>query len=553
MPVIRLNPQRLLQLIEPSMTIEELSDLLFRLKCEAELLETGEIEVEVNADRPDMLISEGIARVAKGVLGKERGIPGYRVVDTDYVLLVEEPPTRPYIALAVAYDVDVDEEYLTELVQFQEKLHTTVGRKRRKIAIGLHDLDKTPGKTIVYREAPLTTVFTPLHVGRRMSIAEALRETPQGKEYGSISASPSGHPAIFADGELISLPPVINSDITRLEPGTKNLLIDVTGTDLETVLATMDIIVSNLAERGATIGRVRVEGLKGVAYTPVLRTDRIVLDTGFASSWLGFKVTPEEAADHLERMRFNARVLDEARVEATIPPYRIDILHPVDLVEDIAVSVGYDRIEPKPLELRTRGRPLPRWRLVEAARDIMVGLGFQEVLTFMLANPEDLERMRLSAGSVLLENPITAELGGVRRLLLQQLLRLAAENQHVDLPLKIFEVGDVVVPDPGEETGARTELHIAALVVSPKTGYEEIQAYLYALLRNLGAEFSVAEWEHPSFMDGRTARVVFEGGEGVLGEIHPEVLENFGIKYPAAGFEIDVTRLASGAAPVARR
>ena len=553
MPVIRLNPQRLLQLVDPSMTLEELGDLLFRLKCEVEPLETGEIEVEVNADRPDMLVSEGIARAAKGLLGKEKGIPSYRVVDTDYVLVVEKAPTRPYIALAVAYGVNVDEEYLTELVQFQEKLHTTVGRKRRKIAIGLHDLDKTPGKTVVYREAPLSTVFTPLHVGRRMSIAEALRETPQGREYGSISASPSGHPAIFADGELISLPPVINSDITRLEPGTKNLLIDVTGTDLETVLATMDIIVSNLAERGATIGRVRVEGLKGVAYTPVLRTDRMVLDTGFASSWLGFKVTPEEAADHLERMRFNARVLDEARVEATIPPYRIDILHPVDLVEDIAISVGYDRIEPKPLELRTRSRSLPRWRLVEAARDIMVGLGFQEVLTFMLANPEDLERMRLGADSVLLENPITAELGGVRRLLLQQLLRLAAENQHVDLPLKIFEVGDVVVPDPGEETGARTELHIAALVVSPKTGYEEIQAYLYALLRNLGAEFSVAEWEHPSFMDGRVARVVFEGGEGVLGEIHPEVLENFDIKYPAAGFEIDVTRLASGAAPVARR
>ncbi len=553
MPVIRLNPQRLLQLVDPSMTLEELGDLLFRLKCEVEPLETGEIEVEVNADRPDMLVSEGIARAAKGLLGKEKGIPSYRVVDTDYVLVVEKAPTRPYIALAVAYGVNVDEEYLTELVQFQEKLHTTVGRKRRKIAIGLHDLDKTPGKTIVYREAPLDTMFTPLHVGRRMSIREALKETPQGREYGSISLSPSGHPAIFAGSELISLPPVINSDITRLEPGTKNLLIDVTGTDLETVLATMDIIASNLAERGATIGRVRVEGLEEASYTPVLRTEKMVLDTDFASRWLGFRVTPSEAAEHLERMRLGARVLDEARVEAVIPPYRIDVLHPVDLVEDIAISIGYDRIEPKPLELRTRSKPLPRWRLADAARDLMVGMGFQEVLTFMLANPGDLERMRLAEDQILLENPITAELGGLRRLLLQQLLRLAAENQHVDMPLKVFEVGDVVAPDPGEETGARTEFHVAALVMSPRTGYEEVQAYLYALLRNLGVGFRIMEAEHPTFMEGRVARVVFEGGEGFVGEIHPEVLENFGIKYPAAGFEVDITGLASGAAPVARR
>ncbi len=545
MPVIHTYPQRLAELIGRELELDELKDILFRLKSEAELLEDGRLEIEVNSDRPDMLLAEGIARAAKGLLDIELGAPRYNVRDEDIVLEVREAPSRPYIGIATVREVNVDEEFLVELVEFQEKLHTTLGRRRRKIAIGLHDLGKLPGRRLVYGSFNIDeVVFTPLHGDKPMTMRQVLMETEQGRSYGSISLDEDRHPAILADGEVISMPPVINAEVTRIEPGTRHLLIDVTGTDLGTVLSTLDIIATTLAERGGDIGRIRVEGLPGVEVTPILRNKSMRLSTDYASRLLGFSLTAAEAARHLSRMRLDASP-GEGEVVAGIPPFRIDFLHPVDLVEDIAMSIGYSNIPVSYLERRTRPRPLPKWRLVNAVRDLLVGLGFQEILGFMLSNPRDMEAAGIPRSRlVLLSNPVSQELSALRASLLPGLLRALEANQHAEMPIRIFEVGDIVEVDEEAETKTRTRLHVAAAIMSPRTGYEEIQGVLYAVLRNLGFEPRASRHSHPLFMEGRCAEVVFPGGRAVLGEVSPLILEELGIKYPVTSFEADITGAA---------
>ena len=262
MPMLRFKVERLNELL--GVGLEELSEILFKLKCESSMSE-GYLEVEVNSDRPDMFMGEGLARAVKGIIGVEVGWRKPHVVDSGFKIIVEDVPTRPYIVAAVVYNVNIDNDYfLEELIQFQEKLHEGLGRRRRKAAIGLHDADKIPGKMLRYAMAPVDITFKPLGYAKSVRAREVLERDKKGLEYGWISRLGDLHPFIFSNGEIITMPPVLNSDITRLEVGTRNLFIDVTSTDLRIAEATLNIIVSNLVERpGAYVGLVEIEASWG--------------------------------------------------------------------------------------------------------------------------------------------------------------------------------------------------------------------------------------------------------------------------------------------------
>ena len=169
MPVIKIRPERLNKLL-PGMSMEEIEEALFKLKGEVEIGEDGYIYVELNPDRPDMYIGEGIVRAVKGLLGVERGYTPPRVRQAGVEVVADRVVSRPFISVAVVYNVGIDEEFMEELIQFQEKLHDTIGRRRRKMAIGLHDLDKIPSSRIMYKELPVTQArFKPLHHEEMMS------------------------------------------------------------------------------------------------------------------------------------------------------------------------------------------------------------------------------------------------------------------------------------------------------------------------------------------------------------------------------------------------
>ncbi len=545
MPVIKIPRCRLEQVLGRSLSLEELEGLLFKLKCEIESASEDLLEIELNSDRPDMLITEGIGRALKGILGIEKGIPEYPVRETDITVRVDPPPTRPYIAVGVVYNVRVDYDFIEELIQFQEKLHITYGRNRKKIAIGFHDLSKLPSNQIYYREVDVDeAAFIPLHETTSMRAREILEKTKQGQEYGKISLREDKyHPMLFSGDHVIAMPPVINADITRVEPGTKSLFIDVTGTSKEAVEKVLDIIVSNLAERGGVIGKVKIYYPNYEALTPSLKVEELELDINYVNSVLGLKLSINNVIEHLERMRFNARPINENKLLVEIPPYRVDILHPVDLVEDIAMSIGYENIEPEPPSTALPTSLPNRTEFTNSLRELLIGLGFQELHLYMLTSSRNLEKLGYKE-FVKLANPVTEELDALRPTLVNQMLGALKINQHVEMPVKIFAIGDIVLVDESKETRTVERTVLSAAYMSGKASFEDLQAPLYAALRILGFNVKTIKTEHHLFINGRVAKIYINGEErGIIGEVNPEILEFFQIKYPVILCEVNLTGL----------
>ncbi len=545
MPVIKIPRYRLEQVLGCSLSLEELEDLLFKLKCEIESASEDLLEIELNSDRPDMLITEGIGRALKGILGIEKGIPEYPIQETDITVRVYPPPTRPYIAVGVVYNVRVDYDFIEELIQFQEKLHITYGRNRKKIAIGFHDLSKLPSNQIYYKEVNIDEVaFIPLHETTSMKAREILETTKQGQEYGRISLRKNKyHPMLFSGNHVIAMPPVINADITRVEPGTKDLFIDVTGTSRDAVEKVLDIIVTNLAERGGVIGRVKVYYPDHEVSTPTLGVEELRLNVDYVNSILGLELGINDVVEHLERMRFNANPINENELLVKIPPYRVDILHPIDLVEDIAMSIGYENIEPKPPP-PTLPTPLPnKIKFTNSLRELFTGLGFQELHLYMLTSSKSLEKLGYKE-FVKLANPVTEELDALRPTLINQMLSALKVNQHVEMPVKIFAIDDIVLIDESEETRTIEQTVLSAAYMSGKASFEDLQAPLYAALRILGFNVKTVRINHHLFIDGRVAKIyINEEERGVIGEVNPEILESFQIKYPVILCEVNLTSL----------
>lgn len=539
MPVLRFKTYRLLSLINPRLGLEELASLLESVKAEVEDVNEEYVEIELEVDRPDMYIAEGVARYLRGVLGLERGSPRYGLVDSGYTIIVEDVKTRPYIGGLVAWGVNVDEDYLEELIQLQEKLHNSLGGRRRRVAIGIHDLDKLPSKTLRYSFKDIDEVyFTPLGHTRRMSLREVLAATEQGVKYGSISLSGERHPVLYSGDEVISVPPVINAELTRVEPGTRNIFVDVTGTDWRGVLDTLAVLAASLADRGdGRIGLVSVEARDWARKTPDMEPRAMELRVSEASRLLGVELGVEEVVDALERARMDAVHRGGDAVMVSVPRYRVDVLHWVDLAEEVMIVRGIGRVPLRKPRLLMRPAELPQRTWERVARDILAGYGFVELLTFTLVKCSLAERV-YGARPVALENPISEEHACIRPSLLPSLLEAVA---RADRPgVRVFEVGEVYPPPD-----ARLERHLAILLMDEKAGYEDIQSYVYGLLELLGDSIeSVKPCRHPALIEGRTACIeTRQGIRGVLGEVKPSLLAELGATYPVAAAELDYTGL----------
>ena len=548
MPVLRFKPGRVEEALQ--LPLREALRVAERLKIEAEVLPEGIVEMEIEVDRPDMYSLEGIARQVDGILERSLGLPLYRTEPTDYTVNVENVVSRPYIAAAIVWDVDVDEDYLEELIQFQEKLHVSLGGRRELVAIGLHDLEKLPSKQLSYRLEPIERViFEPLGGGGERTLEEVLRETEQGKKYGKISLRGRLHPVLYSGNYVISVPPVINAELTRIEPGTRHVFIDVTGTNKRLVMDTVAILAANLAERskGKRIGLVRIARDSGEEmHTPDMNPRRVSVDARYVERNIGMGIEPELIVKHLRRMRFGARRGEGSLLHVEVPRYRIDILHPIDLVEEVVLSIGIENMEPLTPKLMLRGRLLAERVWEREARKILVGHGFIEVISYSLVDcKKEAEISGYEPGMIVkLSNPIGVESACLRASLLPGLLLLAAENQH-NVPLRVFEIGEGVIVTGSGEKGVEHRKLLAIVYMAEKAGYEDIQGYVYALIRSLGDEVvKITEARHPSLIEGRAAQLeTLQGLHAVMGEVRPELLEKYGIEYPVAVAEIDYTSL----------
>jgi phenylalanyl-tRNA synthetase beta chain len=546
-PVIEVNLDDLRELLGKKVTTEELRDRLPMMGTSWEGETEEGFNLEVFPNRPDMLSIEGLARAYATFTGLKKGLKRYEVQEAGYKVTVEKKVegVRPWFVTAVVKNVDFDDPLIRSIIQMQEKLHVTHGRRRRKVAIGLHNLEPVEFP-VTYTTKPPEFKFRPLGERHEMDLTQILTEMHTGREYAWTVEGFKEYPMILdKKGMVLSMPPIINGEYTRIDEVTRDLFIDVTGTDLKAITEVLNIIVTTFADRGATVYAVENTYPDGtVRKTPDLKPKTMELDMEYVNGTLGMKYTPEEAVKLLARMGHDAEPGQALKVE--YPCYRTDIMHPMDLVEDVAIAYGYDKFVPEIPEIATEAGEEPLEVFSRGLRNFLVGFGFQEVVTFMMSSPERLfHRMALPEEPLAeTSNPKMEAYTSLRNNLIPGLMEVLASNKHHSYPQNIYEVDDVVLLDPSTETGARSERRLAVTLCHARANFSEVKAVFNSLLENLEVEAEIEEGGIDCFIGGRRF-VAKADGEALCyaGEVKPEALEAWELEMPVAALEINVEKL----------
>ncbi|NJE06427.1 phenylalanine--tRNA ligase subunit beta [Thermococcus sp. M36] len=557
MPKFDVSKSDLERLVGKEFSVEEWEDLFLYAKCELDDVweENGEIYFKADSkdtNRPDLWSAEGIARGIKWALGMKRGLPHYDVERSDVTVYVDGKlkDIRPYGVYAIVEGLHLDEEALKQMINLQEKVALTFGRRRREVAIGIFDFDKVK-PPIYYRAAEKTEKFVPLGFEEELTLEEILEKHEKGREYGHLIRDKPYYPLLVdSEGKVLSMPPIINSEITgRVTTETRNVFVDVTGWDLDKIMLALNVVVTALAERGGRIKSVKVVYPDFEVETPDLTPKEFEVELDYIRKLAGIDLSDGEIKDLLERMMYEVK-LEDGKAKLRYPSFRDDIMHARDVLEDVLIAYGYNEIEPEEPELAVQGRGDKFVEFEDAVRELMVGFGLQEVMTFNLTNREaQYGKMRIEAGRdysthppaelVEIENPISPKWSALRTWLIPSLLEFLSQNTHEEYPQNIFEVGKATLIDESRETKTVSESKLAVALAHPRVTFTEAKEILDSVMHHLGFTYELEEIEHPSFIEGRVGRIVVDGKViGIIGEIHPEVLENWGIEMPVAAFEL---------------
>lgn len=531
---------------------EGLNEIFGFVKGDVDSLEGDQVSIEVkDSNRPDIWAVEGIARVLKSQLGygktREVRLAGRSTLKV--VIDKRVKPIRPFISTAVVKGLHPTDEMLKGWISLQEKMDQTYGRKRKRASIGFYQADLIASPLSYTVADPDKIEFAPLGTETKSTLRKIVADQPKGQEYGEIISGFHEWP-ILIDGEqkVLSLPPVINSnDLGRVTTETKNVLVEVTGTNAETVHNTLKIIVSTLAERSGKIYscvETYGSGSPRRVVSPDLAYSKSKLSLSNVNRLLGTSISSREVSRLLEKAGYRVNRITGDTVNVEIPSYRTDIMHAVDIIEDIAITMDLNKLKPEWPTIWTIGDLTPQTVETERLGEIMIGLGFQETLTYILTSPETVnEKMQTDNHNLVkLANPKMSTHTVMRNWLLPSLLEFLSKNTHVDYPQKIFEVGSSINRDEDDQKQALEERRIAGVTIHSGAGFTEIRSTLDALMKATGRAFTIKPGEHPSFLTGRCGAIMAEGREiGVVGEIHPRVLQNWGLSLPAAALEVDFT------------
>ncbi len=522
------------------------------VKPEEPFIELGQDEVvrlDLLPARPDLFDAAGLSRALKGYLGIQGGLPVWSLEEGDIVVRVD-PGTdavRPHIACAEVVLPPIDHETLIELFQLQENLHWAVGRDRKKASIGIYDMS-TLTREILWTTEPRDYEFVPLGMpGQTMSLSGILADHPKGQRYAKLLEPYDRYPILVDDrGQVLSMPPIINSEETKLRLGSESLFVDVTGHDIRAVEDCLALVVATCLELGATVRTVRIVRDGGEKPTPDLTPVSMPLSPERTAALIGIPMERTDVIDCLGRMRLGvADDAAEGELTVEVPRYRVDVKHEVDLIEDVAIAHGYHNLPSPLVPTMTVGKGHPLLERERVIRRILVGLGFTEIMTFVLTSREEhLIRLNLSeeAGQVNIANPISVHQEIVRTHLLSGLMTTFAKNKTREMPQRIFEVGDIAL---GEEERSEQHARLSIGVMGARADYAEIRSTVDALLGDLGLDARVAPDADgpfvPMFIPGRVAKLM--AGDvrlGTLGEVSPEVLDRWGLDHPVVVAELDV-------------
>ena len=558
MPTILVDIDDFHRLVGDGYAPEKLEEDLELVKGEDKGVDptTGLRRIELNdTNRPDLWSAAGIARQIRC---RRRGQLGDYAAFTapvgDKRILVDERAreVRGYVAGFIARGPAVTAASLAELIQSQEKLCDGYGAKRKTVSVGIYRAEKIQFPVRYRMVDPAAVQFVPLGMDEQLDLAQILAKHPKGVEYAHILAGASVVPLLEdARGEILSFPPIINSRaLGEVVAGDSELFVEATGTDLRSVLLVENILAVDLVDRGWEIEPVVVEYPfdtpfgRAVRAPHPLRNEVEVPNADFGRL-IGQSLTPDEIARQLRAYGCTVeRAADKTRVATAA--YRQDYMHPVDAIEDLAIVIGVNRLEPVWPERFTPGRLASLTLVEDKIRELMIGLGFEEIIANVLSSRDDVTtRLRLDASElVAIENPMSESYAALRPTLLAALLAVEERSAKTAYPHRVFEVGEVVVRAPDENHASRTTSLLGALVAHPEARFSDLHSVLSYVAFYLDVQAELRPVERGCFLPGRGAEVVI-GGEaiGFLGEIHPEVLEGWGGKMPATYLELRVDAL----------
>jgi len=549
MPIITISKQKIKKIIG-NLNDEQIDNKLNLAELGVEKITDSEIDLEITPNRPDLLSHQGIQRYLKAYF-KKPGLKTYKVEKPkkDYKVIIDKSvkKVRPFTACAIVKNLRLDDEKIKELIDIQEKLHSTFGRNRKKIAIGIYPLEQIKLPIKYLAKKPEDIRFIPLEGKKEMNGRQILSQHPTGREYAHLLKDKEIFP-VFQDAnkKILSMPPIINSQKTgKITEKTKEVFIECSGFSQYYLKKTLNMIVCALAEMGGKIYSMEIQDSKKYI-SPDLKPEKMEFSIEKINKILGLNLSWKEIKKLLAKMGIGYEK-QKNRSFALIPAYRTDILHEVDISEEIAIAYGYDKFIPEISAISTIGEEDKTTILKRKIAEILIGLNLLEISTYHLSTKEkqfkNLNIKEFKHKIIEVENSKT-ENNILRASLLANSIQVLSENSDAEYPQKIFELGKIFFHNQDTETSIGEKENLCISLCHEKANFTEIKQILDYLMRMLNKEYEIKETENPSFINGRCGEILINGKSiGILGEISPRVLKNNKIKMPVASLELDIEKL----------
>jgi phenylalanyl-tRNA synthetase beta chain len=541
----------------PEVKLEKILNLIPYIGLDIEGLDTENLRIEYNPNRPDFSSKFGIIRALKGLLEIEVGIPNFRLsASSNCVIKVDKSvkQVRPYIVSLVAKRKEnLTNEDIKDLIAMQEDLHNGIGRRRKKASIGIHNLDQVQ-LPLTYTTADEDFAFTPLDKPVNCTIKQILNELDTGIEYGFIVKGAERYPIILdSKNTVLSFPPIVNSNATKITANIKNILVEVTATNKRTAEDTIAIIAMSLFDSGYEIQPVTIDDIDTgkKELTPKMDPKRMQIDSSYINQVLGLNLDIHDISFCLNKSRLGTEIEEKqnGKLACTIPRYRTDIFHQIDIVEEVAIGYGVFNFQPTLPWSKTSGAKSDLTSFFNVAREILIGLGMLEILNFSLVSKKvqyQLMGIRDDITKVISVNGTkSSEYEVLRDSLIPSLLQTLSHNIHQEYPQKLFEIGKVF-----QLSNALDEHWNVGVVIAHNTAsYTETKSTMQELLNGcFGPKYASMVFTpavyNSMFIQGRCANIIFnEKNIGIIGEITPVAVENFKLRVPVAAFELNMSSL----------
>ncbi|MGC8599627.1 MAG: phenylalanine--tRNA ligase subunit beta [Nitrososphaeria archaeon] len=544
MPVIQILRNRLEKLI-PNHSYEEITEILPYIGVDIEELTQDYVKIEYSPNRPDFSTEYGIAKALKGLFSDELGIKYWTPENSNIEVYVEESVlnVRPFIFIFAAKGLQLDDESIRQLISMQEDLHAGLGRGRKKLAIGIHDMNvlKFP---LFYKAVSEDYRFIPLNMDKEVTVKEMLFITEQGQKYGHLVKDK--FPVIVdKSGITLSMPPIINGNYTKITNNTKDIFVDITGNDYRSIKLAASVIAETLHDMGGKV-------LKGTAVypdgkilqSPDVSSYKLSVTLDIIRNMLGLELKPEEIILSLKKSRLDASY-EKGNILAIVPHYRGDIMHPVDIAEEVLLGYGLFNVKPD-LEIKiTNGKLSEKTKLDDLIRATAIGLGFTEVLNPMLVAESNLKQiLGENIKPILVEFSKSSEHNALRPSVFPGCIFVLATNQNESMPRKIFEIGDTVNI---EENKIVQEKKFCLLEERDEISLTEMKSYFESLIRNLDLKT-----EKTNFLKTNKPYALrcfdIKIDNALIGEtfeLNPALILDLKIKNPVAVLEINLEKLYS--------